>query len=261
MFTDSQIPQECLQLWKDCCSQVSSLVSDIPVKNSDLCIPADTEIDCHHSQSIYLIKEGILKETLDHNVLINHEAGDLVGLDTIAQKKPTRLKTEFAIIVDEYDSGLFLNNIYRDPVRTLALIRFLSSLYHSYQLIACYYNQEVTEFNPEIRQYNKDEIIIEEKATDNEVFTLLSGTADAYVSNTRVGEIKTDEIFGAITALTGTPRTARVIATSDCTVLVVPSENFQDLLKTRPGTVNKLIEDMARTIAASNQKIVELSSK
>ncbi|MDH5473810.1 MAG: cyclic nucleotide-binding domain-containing protein, partial [Gammaproteobacteria bacterium] len=117
------------------------------------------------------------------------------------------------------------------------------------------------EFHPEIRQYNEQDTIIEEGGTDNEVYTLLSGSADVLVKDTQVGVIKRDEIFGAIAALTGTPRTAKVVATSDCTVLVVPSDRFQDLLKKRPDTVTKLIEDMARTIVASNQKIVDLSSK
>lgn len=72
-------------------------------------------------------------------------------------------------------------------------------------------------------------------------------------------EIIRDEIFGAIAALTATVRNANVIATSDCLVMVVPSDRFQSLLASRPEMVTKLIEDMARNIVSSNEQIVNLS--
>lgn len=261
MFIDDQIPELCTQLWNDCSDLVSTLIDGAPIKTENLRIPSETEIDLHHNQSIYLIKEGILREKYNNNILINHEQGDLVGIDAIVTPKPGHLLTDFAIVVDEYDGETLLNYIRADEVRSKALIQFMTGLYHSFQLISCHYKQDDAEFHPEIRQYNEQDTIIEEGGTDNEVYTLLSGSADVLVKDTQVGVIKRDEIFGAIAALTGTPRTAKVVATSDCTVLIVPSDRFQDLLKKRPDTVTKLIEDMARTIVASNQKIVDLSSK
>ena len=74
-----------------------------------------------------------------------------------------------------------------------------------------------------------------------------------------VGEINTDEIFGAIAALTATRRTASIIAKTDCTALVVQSDRFKNLITVRPDTVTKLVEDMARTIISCNAKIVDLS--
>jgi len=169
--------------------------------------------------------------------------------------------TDFAIVVAEYDTKELLNYIRADEERSHALVQFMSGMFHSYQLIASHYKQDDADFHPEIRQYDEGDIIIEEGGTDNEVYTLLSGAADVLVGDTQVGDIKRDEIFGAIAALTGTPRTAKVIATLECSVLVVASDRFQDLLEKRPDTVTKLIEDMARTIVAGNQKIVDLSSK
>ncbi|MCW8911036.1 MAG: cyclic nucleotide-binding domain-containing protein [Gammaproteobacteria bacterium] len=261
MFTDDQIPEQCTQLWNNCSDLVSKLVDGAPIKNAGLRIPAETEIDINKIQSIYLIREGILREKHENNILANYEQGDIVGLDAIFNHKPTQLMTDFAIVVDEYDATELLNHIRSDETRSQTMIQFMSGMYHSYQLISSHYKQDDADFHPEIRHYDEDETIIEEGGTDNEVYTLLSGSADVLVSNTQVGEIKRDEIFGAIAALTGTPRTAKVVASSECSVLVVASDRFQDLLEKRPDTVTKLIEDMARTIVASNQKIVDLSSK
>jgi CRP-like cAMP-binding protein len=131
----------------------------------------------------------------------------------------------------------------------------------SFQLIICSYKKDEVMFHPEIRQYSKGQEIIRQGGTDNEVYTLISGAADVIVDNTKVGEIQRDEIFGAIAALTDTPRTAQVMALSECTVLVVPADRFHSLLSSRPETVTKLIEDMARTIISSNEKIITLSGQ
>jgi len=261
MFTDDQIPEQCIQLWNDCSNLVSKLIDGAPIKNEELRIPSETEIDINNTQSVYLIREGILREKHENNIIANYEQGDIVGLDAIFNQKPTRLMTDFAIAVTEYDAKELLNHIRADEDRSNALTQFMSGMFHSYQLIACHYKQDDAEFHPEIRQYDEGDTIIEEGGTDNEVYTLLSGSANVLVGDTQVGEIKRDEIFGAIAALTGTPRTAKVIATAECSVLVVASERFQDLLEKRPDTVTKLVEDMARTIVAGNQKIVELSVK
>jgi CRP/FNR family cyclic AMP-dependent transcriptional regulator len=123
----------------------------------------------------------------------------------------------------------------------------------------CHFSRQDTELLPEFRHYQKDKVIIQEDTEGDEVFTLLSGTAKVMSNNKEVGEIKKDEIFGAIAALTQTKRTATIIATSDCDTLVAKSENFRSLLSTRPDIVQKLIQDMARTIISSNERIIELS--
>jgi CRP-like cAMP-binding protein len=79
------------------------------------------------------------------------------------------------------------------------------------------------------------------------------------INNIQVGEINKDEIFGAIAALTNTRRNASIIATSACDTIVVKSDSFRSLLSARPDTVQKLVNDMARTIVSCNEKILELS--
>ncbi len=258
MFTNEPCPDQCIHLWDECRSWAAKFLAGAPLKSENRRLTAESEVD-FSQQSVYLIKEGLLRETLDSRIIINHEEGDLVGLDRLYLTQYTQISTSFAIIVDEYDGQVLVDYIQSDQQRLSAWNQYLISMFKAYQLLAASYNHEELEFRPEIREYEKDDVIIQEGATENEVFTLISGSAQVVVGDTPVGQVHRDEIFGAIAALTGTPRTATVIASSNCTVLVVQSDRFKHLLTTRPDTVEKLIEDMARSIVSSNEKIVALS--
>ncbi|MFW2374625.1 MAG: Crp/Fnr family transcriptional regulator [Gammaproteobacteria bacterium] len=250
-------------LWEDNQALIHCFLDQAPVKTQMLQIPSEAEIDLASTQSVYFIQDGILIETYHDSLTFNHETGDLVGADGLLLDKPCHYRTDFAIVVDEYDGPQLLEHIRNDEMRTEAWNQYLMNLIMAYQNLFSDQIQKEVEFHPEIRQYNKGDIIIKEgdSDNDNEVYTLITGSTEVKVGNTTVGAIKPDEIFGAIAALTGTLRTASVMASSHCTVLVVPSEHFHNLLCTRPATAEKLIKDMARTIVASNKKIVNLSSK
>jgi len=248
-------------LWDDNQALIHCFLDQAPFKTRMLQLASETKIDLSSQQSVYFIQEGILKETYQGNLTFNHEAGDLVGADGLLLDKPCCYQTDFAIVVDEYDGPQLLEHIRSDETRTEAWNKYLMNLIMGYQNLLSDHIQKDIEFHPEIRQFDKGDVIIKEGDNDNEVFTLITGSADVKVGNTSVGKIKPDEIFGAIAALTGTLRTASVIASSRSTVLVVPSERFHNLLCTRPATADKLIKDMARTIVSSNKQIVHLSSK
>jgi len=258
MFTTDISLEECTQLWKSCAEKVAIFLLGAPVKKANLTIPSETTLNAT-PETVYLIKQGILKETLQGNIIIHYEDGDLVGADELFQSRDSTFTTDFAVKVDEYDTQELVKHIISDKARNEAWVYFLTGLAKSFKILIAHYKQQEIEFHPEVRNYKAGEIIIHEDATDDEVFTLLSGNALALVGETVVGEIKCDEIFGAIAALTDTPRTATIKAESDCTVLVVPSSRFKDLLTSRPDTVANLIQDMARTIISANKKIISLS--
>ena len=259
MYTDDAALEECAQLWQHCYELSQVFLEGAPIKNSDRILPSESSIECNTSGSLYVIKQGILKESYNDNVIVNYEPGDLVGADALLQHKPTKIMTDFAITVDEYDGLQLLEYIRRDDTRHQAWTQYLMNLIQSYQLLMCHHKKQDAQFHPEIRHYDKGETIIQQGSKDNEVFTLMSGSALVYVGDIQVGEIKRDEVFGAIAALTDTPRTATVKAESQCSVLVVPRMHFKDLLASRPDTLEKLVEDMARTIVSCNEKIVQLS--
>jgi signal-transduction protein with cAMP-binding, CBS, and nucleotidyltransferase domain len=258
MFLDQKIPDECKALWEECRQLVPRFLDKAQPRSTDHTITTDSTLPPDENL-IYLIKDGILNEYFQDQLVLSYEEGDVAGADSLLQAKTTVYRADFAIRVDTYDKGEIMQHILADVDRTRAWMRYTSCLSQSFHILMSHFNRQETSFHPELREYAEGEVIIHQGASDSEVFTLLSGSAWAMVGDTKVGEINTDEIFGAIAALTGTPRTASIIAQSDCTALVVQADRFRNLIAVRPDTVTKLVEDMARTIVSCNEKIVDLS--
>ncbi|MGD8925979.1 MAG: cyclic nucleotide-binding domain-containing protein [Thioalkalispiraceae bacterium] len=258
MYHNLEVPENCKSLWQECQSLVPELLKGCSAKATDIVIDDDNPIN-PQSKSVYLITQGDIYETFDGQQIVIHEKGDLVNADALSHNKVTSYETDFPATVDEYDGQEFINHVAGDKAKFDTWNRYLSCLSQSYQLLMAYFSRQDTEFLPEFREYKKDDVIIREGSEGDEVFTMVSGSAKVLSNDEEVGEIKKDEIFGAIAALTHTRRTATIIATSDCDTLVATSENFRSILGTRPDIVQKLITDMARTIVSSNERIIELS--
>jgi len=258
MYHNLEVPEICKSLWHECELLVPDLLEGCTVKSKDRVIDFGNPIE-FQSKSIYVIKQGDLYETFDGQIIVIHEEGDLVNADSLSNMKVTAYETDFPATVDEYDGQEFIDLITSDETKFKIWSQYLTCLSQSYQLLMAHFSRQDTDYLPETRQYKKDDIIIQEDTEGDEVFTLLRGTAKVISNGEEVGEIHKDEIFGAIAALTHTKRTATIIATSDCDTLVAESENFRGILGTRPDIVQKLIQDMARTIVSSNERIIELS--
>lgn len=260
MYHNLEVPDSCKALWQECQKLVPALLKDCQPQKTDLIVDDENPIQ-PGSSAIYLIKQGDIYETYDGQQIVIHEEGDLVNVDALARAKATSYETDFPATVDAYDGQEFISKILDDPTRFALWNQYICSLSHSYQLLMAYFSRQDTDYLPEFREYKKDDIIIEEGTEGDEVFTLVKGTARVMSNGEDVGEIHKDEIFGALAALTNTPRVATIVATSDCDTLVATRENFRSILDTRPDIVQKLIQDMARTIVSSNERIIELSKE
>jgi len=260
MYHNDEIPDSCASLWKSCQSLTAELLINCPVKTSGLIITTSNPI-APQSQSIYLLKDGVISERYNDQLIVNYEPGDLIGLEGLFDNRTSTYSNDFAVTVDEYDGQAVIDVIYEDKERFIKLNQYLSFLTQSFQILMCHFGQQEASFIPEFRHYNQGETIIEENTDGDEVYTLMSGTTQVSINGTEVGTVKKDEIFGAIAALTNTTRTASVTAKTNCEVIVVKSEGFKELLSARPITVHALINDMARTIVSCNEKIMALSKK
>lgn len=258
MFLDQKVPEQCKKLWQECRLLVPHMLNEAPTKSTETTINSGTRLPPNQNQ-IYLIRDGIINEYFEDRLIMSYEEGDVVGADAIWHSKPSEYRSDFAVVVDVYDIQALASHILGDKQRSASWMRYLSCMGQAYHMLMSHFNRQETSFHPELRDYAEGDVLIREGDTDSEVFTLLSGSAIARIGDTVVGDINTDEIFGAIAALTGTPRTATIVATSDCTALVVQADRFRNLIAVRPDTVTKLVEDMARTIVSCNEKIVDLS--
>lgn len=115
------------------------------------------------------------------------------------------------------------------------------------------------QFVPTLSHVESGDVLIQQGDADDTVFTLAEGEADVFVDGVKVGEILEDEIFGALAAFSSQPRTATVVARTKGLVLGLPRDQFSALISARPHTVEKFIENMARSLVDTNERLVQLS--
>ncbi len=90
------------------------------------------------------------------------------------------------------------------------------------------------------------------------VFIIIEGHAEALVDGQKVGDVQRDEIFGAMAVFTQEKRSASVIATVPCTVMLIPKDQFLGLMQSNPKIAHSLIESMARRIDLLNKEVTQL---
>jgi CRP-like cAMP-binding protein len=99
-------------------------------------------------------------------------------------------------------------------------------------------------------RFGAGEKIIEQGKTGKSMYILADGSAEVRVEHdgelVRVGRLGQGDCFGEISLLTGEPRTATVIAESDCEVVKIEKSAMRTLLLEHP----RLAETLSETLAA-----------
>ena len=68
------------------------------------------------------------------------------------------------------------------------------------------------------------------------------------------------DFFGELAAIDGQPRSATVVAETDCEIAILPAEDFQDLIASQPEFALALIQRLASIVRACDERIMDLSS-
>jgi NTE family protein len=101
-------------------------------------------------------------------------------------------------------------------------------------------------------------VICREGARTDSVLVLQRGSADVYVTSraeTRtatVGHLRAGDLVGEVGALTGLPRSATVVASSDVGALEIKREDFDRLLAEHPRLQTNLARILGKRLASSN---------
>jgi acetate kinase len=116
--------------------------------------------------------------------------------------------------------------------------------------------------NSEVKNYDKNEAVIEYSEEGSFLGVLLEGTAELSVTDNLgnkhiLNKLKKADIFGEISLVTGDRTIADVVCTSPCRVLVIPEDVFRNLITTQPDAVkylSKAVEDQLETISYDYQR-------
>jgi CRP/FNR family cyclic AMP-dependent transcriptional regulator len=206
------------------------------------------------------IVTGHVDYYLQGKLVLHFEAGDLLGLPRSLNLPQGQFSCSSPVELVAYE---------RDTLVEQANSDLKSQRNWAYFLVCSisYFEQALTqefrgEFQPSagFLHFRADETIIQQGDAADQVYTLLEGSADAVCDGVRVGQIHTNEIFGALAVFTRQPRMASVVATSDCTLLAVRKEEFIALIEHQPQICLGLIEEMAAKINQLNSQLLQLKA-
>jgi CRP-like cAMP-binding protein len=114
------------------------------------------------------------------------------------------------------------------------------------------------------REAKAGETIIEEGSNGDALFILKEGAATAYrgdgAQRQRLNSFAPGDNFGEISLIDRQPRSASVIADSDCVLIEIGGKAFDSLLNQEPQLEKKLLrallQDLCRKIRKGNEQTV-----
>ncbi len=117
----------------------------------------------------------------------------------------------------------------------------------------------------ELRTFEPGDILVAEGAPGDSLFILSTGSVKCYVRNPKghymkVHTLKEGDFFGEISALTGKPRTATLVAGEYCEVLELNKANLDAITKTHPQ-VREVLKDFHEQRAQSTIKAMIKNKK
>lgn len=102
----------------------------------------------------------------------------------------------------------------------------------------------------QLQRFGRGERIIEQGAAGDSMFILLDGEAHVFVGvhgmDNLVATLRAGDYFGEMSLLTGEPRSATVVALTDCEMLEIDREVFAEILQENEPLVHKLGELLAQ---------------
>jgi len=113
--------------------------------------------------------------------------------------------------------------------------------------------------------YSAHEQIIDRQNDTTDVYFIVKGTVRVVNYSLSGREITLDDLgpgnsFGELAAIDSQPRSASVMALTDCLLASYPQQQFLDLLKAKGTVAIRVMELMARIIRTSTARIMDLST-
>lgn len=100
------------------------------------------------------------------------------------------------------------------------------------------------------KKFKAGEKIVTEGETGEQLFVILSGTADVIVHENIVAELSDSAYFGELSLIDKEPRSATVMAKSDLEALVLERKDFDHLISHEPQVSVKMLWRFAQTLTS-----------
>ncbi len=115
------------------------------------------------------------------------------------------------------------------------------------------------------KHYTAQEQIIDRQSESTDVFFVLSGEIRVVIYSLSGREITLDDLsagghFADLAAIDGAPRSASVMALTDCLVASLPQDHFLSLLEKHPKIAFKVMNFLTRMVRTATDRIMDLST-
>ncbi len=207
---------------------------------------------------LFIIENGLLHALVDERPLFYLQEGDLFGLRQGIEFPTCRYSSEEPLSLVPYNRSEVFKHIYASETRLELFVQYLIG--HTALLSDALARLKQPEIRPAtgFQHFAAGEELIHQGDEADHVFIIIEGHAEAYVDGHKVGDVQKDEIFGAMAVFTREKRSATVLASEPCTVMVIPKEQFLSLTQSNPRIAHSLIESMARRIDLLNKEVTQL---
>lgn len=165
----------------------------------------------------------------------------------------TTLASDFGSSVMVFDKDVFLNILHQDAAILEKWVRLQDIENSINRYLATVYMKD-NEISPDfnLKEYKAGDIIANEGEPPLEIYEMITGSAVAVHEGKEIGMIHEGEIFGEISFLTESSRSATVKASEDCIVNAIKKEQFDDLIKFNPQLILSISKTLARRIVTLN---------
>ena len=211
----------------------------------------------------YLVDSGTITVRYADRSVYLLEEGDLLLPDVAGVRyegAAVHYGSKAGASLDGYSALEFMQGVFARPSTTKLWTQLLVTYSGMMLRLTALQTPAEVVTTPGFAVYEPGEIIINQGERALYVFNMTAGLADVVVDDVSVGIISPGEIFGAMAALTHADRSATVRARSRCSVVKVPTSQFNELIKTNPATIHSLLTDMANSIVSLNQQLVRAKS-
>lgn len=262
MFIESNFTEVFERIDSHCKALAETLLDGVAAEGAALSYELidDLFAAAGNGERVFLIEEGAIGLGQTGGPLFFYDAGDILGLEDWATLPANRFMAESAVTLRPYNKQTLLATLTQTPAQAQALANYLMADVARRTLISSLIEEGVDKASLGFAHFAPGEIIIQEGTPSDTVYSIVEGHAEVTINGFKVGEILEDEIFGALSLLTHSPRTATVTATKNCLCLVVPRNQFETLIKTHPRICLNLMENMARQIVALNKQVMDRTS-
>lgn len=113
--------------------------------------------------------------------------------------------------------------------------------------------EKVASAGDEIRM-TAGSVIVDQGQTGREAFVVLNGKVEVRRSNRKIADLGPGAVVGELSLLDHGPRTATVLCTTDCELLVIDQRHFRGVLEEVPTMAVKLLATLAGRIRDLDKK-------